>query len=156
MRKGAGIVAVVGALAALLYDFGGWYTRSASEVFDTTPSAVSIVPDTWYFWSVSESYGAVSIASPYAPLLLILIALLGFTAYLAFRGRPRFLPPRTPLWVFPAAAFVLTVLYAFIFMAVMVVEDPDDWWLDTGFYLAAVASLISAFLISEGRLVPAD
>lgn len=158
MRKGAGIVALVGALVVLASDFGGWYSRDAQQLRETTPSLTgSMVPESWYFWRTSESWESINILTPYAPLLLIVVGLLAWTAYIALRTRSGTLaaPSRLPVWTVPAAGAAITLALGLIFVAAMLIADPNDWWLDAGFYAGLLAGGISAFLLSKGRLTPA-
>lgn len=144
------MIASIGALVLLTTDFGGWYSREVSQVTETSMTGVG--QQTFYFFRGSDTGGAINLVTmPYGLLLLVLAGLLALTAFLAFR--PRKIP--VPVWIVPAGAAALTVLYGLIFVVVMLVEDPNDWWLGTGFYAGLVTAAAAAFVLAREQLRPA-
>lgn len=150
VRKAAGVVALLGGLVVLLTDFGGWYSREVSMVTETGPSMTGSGSEFFYSFRGSDATGAINLfAMPYGLLLLVVAALLGLTAYLALRPPPK---PPLPVWIVPAGAAALTVLFGLIFVAVMLIEDPTDWWLDTGFFAGLLAGGAAAFVLAREQL----
>jgi hypothetical protein len=150
MRKAAGVIAAFGALIVLTTDFGGWYSREISQIGET--SVTGSGAETFYFFRGADQAGAINLLTmPYGLLLLVVAGLLVLTAYLAFRATR--IP--VPAWSVPAGAAGLTLLLGLIFVAVMLIEDPNDWWLDTGFYAGLVTGAAAAFALAREKFLPA-
>lgn len=97
----------------------------------------------------TDAFGA------YLPLILIVVALLGYAAYVSLRGGA--LPSRA--WQAAAAAAAASLILGAIFVIAMLAFDPSDWWLDTGFFAGLVAGVIAAFLLrresaASGATIP--
>src|SRR5204862_2164295 len=94
----------------------------------------------FFSYTASDATATINTWGPYLPLLLVVVALLGITGYLTVRTPPPTLalPRNAPLWMVPAAAAAATVAFGLIFVIAMTLADPDDWWLDIGFFAGAI------------------
>jgi hypothetical protein len=131
-------------------DFAGWYERSSGLGVSSAPRRTGgFAENLTYSYTATESTDVINIWGPYLPLLLIVIGLLGATAYLTLRGPgPTVaLPLRAPLWWVPAAAALASVALGLVFVIAMLVFDPEDWWLDAGFFAGVASGGISAYLL---------
>jgi hypothetical protein len=154
MRKQAGAAALLGALLVVTSDFAGWYTRSSGLATSSSPSRTGSAAQNLFFsYSASESTDAINVWGPYLPLLLIVIGLLGATAYLTLRTPPPSLalPMGAPLWMVPALAAAATLAFGLIFVITMLIADPEDWWLDLGFFAGVIAGAVAATLLRRER-----
>lgn len=128
------IASGVGAVLLAVFEFAGWYERVP---YGTQPI------ERWY---------SIGLFSAYFPLLAVLVALLGFAAYVSYRGLGRPAPAAGEGLV--RRAYLATVLVAgaciagaAIFSLSAVVTSTDDWWLGTGFYGGLAGSgLATVFL----------
>lgn len=152
VRRQAGAVALLGALLVLTSDFAGWYSRSTGLGTSVSPPRTSTnAQDLFFSYTASESTDAINIWGPYLPLLLIVVGLLAFTAYLTLRtpSPTVSLPMGAAVWMVPAAAAAATLAFGLIFVVVMLIEDPTDWWLDVGFFAGAIAGGGAAILLKR-------
>jgi len=150
VRKPAGAIALLGALLVLTSDFAGWYSRSTGLSTSVSPQRTSSNAQNLSFsYSTTEASDAINVWGPYVPLLLVVIALLGITAYLTLRTPPPSitLPMNAPLWTVPAVAAAATLAFGAIFVVAMLAADPDDWWLDVGFFAGLIAGTSSAVIL---------
>ena len=150
MRKQAGIVALLGALLVLTSDFAGWYSRTTGLGVSSSPSRTgSAAQNLFVSYTASEASDSINIWGPYLPLLLIVVGLLALTAYLTLRTPPPAvaLPMNAQVWMVPAAAAIATVALGLVFVFVMLLNEPDDWWLDFGFFAGAISGAIAAWLL---------
>src|SRR6185503_2020477 len=151
VRKQAGAVALLGALLVLTSDFAGWYTRTSGLSTSVSPQRreATIAQNLFFSYSASESTDTINIWGPYLPLLLIVIGLLAATAYLTPRTPPPTLalPMGAPLWTVPALASAATLALGLIFVIAMLIADPEDWWLDVGFFAGAIAGAVAATML---------
>jgi hypothetical protein len=154
MRKQAGAVALLGALLVLTSDFAGWYTRGSGLGTSVSPSRTGSAAQNLFFsYTASESTDTINIWGAYLPLLLIVIGLLGLTAWLTLKAPPptMSLPMGAPLWTVPALAAAATLAFGLIFVIAMLMADPEDWWLDVGFFAGAISGVIAAVLLRRER-----
>jgi hypothetical protein len=154
VRKQAGAVALVAALLVVTSDFAGSYTRSSGLATSSSPSRTASAAQNLFFsYSASESTDAINIWGPYLPLLLVVIALLAATAYLTLRTPPPslVLPLGAPLWIVPAVAAATTLAFGLIFVIAMLIADPEDWWLDVGFFAGAIGGIVAAAMLRRER-----
>jgi hypothetical protein len=154
VRRQAGAVALFGALLVLTSDFAGWYSRRTGLGVSSSPSRTgSAAQDLFFSYTANESSDAINIWGPYLPLLLVVAGLLALTAYLTLRTAPPSLalPLGAPLWSVPAAAAAATGVFGIIFVVAMLVADPDDWWLDVGFFAGIVSGIVAAALLRRER-----
>ena len=154
MRKQAGAVALFGALLVLTSDFAGWYTRSSGLGTSSSPSRTGSAAQNLFFsYTASESTDAINIWGGYLSLLLVVIGLLGLTAWLTLKAPPPSLslPMGAPLWMVPAVAAAATLAFGLIFVVAMLMADPDDWWLDVGFFAGAISGVVAAVLLRRER-----
>ena len=150
MRKPAGAIALLGALLVLTSDFAGWYTRTTRLGASVSPPRTPTNAQNLSFsYSSTEATDAINIWGAYLPLLLVIVALLGITAYLTLRTPPPSLtlPMGAPLWMVPAAAGAATLAFGAIFVVAMLLNDPDDWWLDVGFFAGLIGGGAAALLL---------
>jgi peptidoglycan/LPS O-acetylase OafA/YrhL len=147
-------VAVLGALLLVTSDFAGWYTRGSGLATSSSPSRTGSAAQNLFFsYTASESTDAVNIWGPYLPLLLVVIGLLAATAYLTLRTPPPTLalPLGAPLWAVPALAAAATLAFGLIFVIAMLIADPEDWWLDVGFFAGTIAGVVAAAMLRRER-----
>lgn len=144
MRKAGGVVALIGALLVLTSSFAGWEEASGSLGTSSGASRtgsfaqnLSFRPSTTFATESIDAFG------PYLPLLLIVVALLGYAAYVSLRGGP--LPARA--WRAAAAGAAAALILGGVFVIAMLAFDPSDWWLDTGFFAALIGGALAAYLL---------
>jgi hypothetical protein len=155
VRKPAGAIALLGALLVLTSDFAGWYTRTSGLSTSVSPPRTSTHAQNLSFsYTSAEATDAINIWGPYVPLLLLVIGLLGVTAYLSLRTPPPniTLPMNAPLWTLPAVAAAATLAFGLLFIVAMLINDPDDWWLDVGFFAGAIGGAVSAFMLRQDAM----
>lgn len=146
MRKVGGGVALVGAFLVLMSSFAGWEERSGSLGTSSSPSRTgSIAQNLSFRPSVSVSTESIDAFGPYLPLLLIVVGLLAYAGYLALRSSSNEVVPRA--WRSAGAAAAITVILGAVFVIAMLVVDPSDWWLDTGFFAGLIAGGVAAWLL---------
>lgn len=156
MRKAGGAIALLGALLVATSSFAGWEEASGSLGTSSSPSRTGSVAQNLSFRpSTTVSTESIDAFGPYLPLLLIVVALLGYVAYVSLRGGT--LPVRA--WQAAAAAAAASLVLGAIFVIAMLTVDPSDWWLDTGFFAGLAAGAIAAFLLrresaSSGATLP--
>jgi hypothetical protein len=144
MRKAGGAVALVGALLVLTSSFAGWEERTGSLGTSSSPSRTGSIAQNLSFGpSTTAATGSIDAFGPYLPLVLMVVGLLAYAAYLAFRSEA--LSPRA--WQAGAAAAVAALAMGALVIVVMLVTDPSDWWLDTGFFAGVAAGVIAAVLL---------
>jgi hypothetical protein len=154
VRKQAGAVALLGALLVVSSDFAGWYTRSSGLATSSSPSRTGSAAQNLFFsYTASESTDAINIWGPYLPLVLVVSGLLAATAYLTLRTPPPTLalPMGAQLWMVPALAAAATLAFGLIFVVTMLIADPEDWWLDVGFFAGAIAGAVAAIMLRRER-----
>jgi hypothetical protein len=157
VRRQAGAVALLGALLVLTSDFAGWYSRQTGLGVSSSPNRTGSAAQNLFFsYTATESSDAINIWGPYLPLLLVVVGLLGLTGYLALRTTPPSLalPMNAPRWRVPAAAAAATLVFGAIFVVTMLLADPDDWWLDVGFFAGLVGGGLAAFMLRRTEPSP--
>jgi hypothetical protein len=144
VRKAGGALALVGALLVLTSSFAGWEERTGSLGLSTSPSRTRSFAQNFSFNpSTTVSTESIDAFGPYLPLILVLVALLGYAAYVSLRGGA--LPSRA--WQAAAAAAGASLVLGAIFVIAMLALDPSDWWLDTGFFAGLIAGIVAAVLL---------
>jgi hypothetical protein len=144
MRAVAGAVALVGALLVATSSFAGWEEVSGSVGTSSSPSRTgSLAQNLSFRPSSTVSTESIDAFGPYLPLILIVVGLLGYAAYMSLRGGT--LSPRG--WQVAAAAAAASLVLGAAFVIAMLALDPSDWWLDTGFFAGLVAGAIAAYLL---------
>ena len=157
VRRQAGAVALLGALLVLTSDFAGWYSRQTGLGVSSSPTRTGSAAQNLFFsYTASEATDAINIWGPYLPLLLIVVALLGLTGYLTLRTPPPALalPMNASLWMVPATAAAATLVFGVIFLVAMLIADPEDWWLDVGFFAGLVGGGLPAFMLRRAEPAP--
>lgn len=144
MRKAGGAIALLGALLVATSSFAGWEEASGSLGTSSSPSRTgSLAQNLSFRPSTTVTTESIDAFGPYLPLILIVVALLGYAAYVSLRSGA--LTGRA--WQAAAAAAGATLLLGGIFVIAMLAFDPSDWWLDTGFFAGLAAGVISAGLL---------
>src|SRR6185436_10033966 len=143
MRKAGGVIALLGAILVATSSFAGWEQATGSLGTSSSPSRtgslaqnLSFRPSTTFTTESIDAFG------PYLPLILIVVALLAYAAYVSLRSGP--LPARG--WQAAAAAAGASLVLGVIFVIAMLAFDPSDWWLDTGFFAGIIAGAVGAAL----------
>jgi hypothetical protein len=144
MRKVGGAFALLGALLVATSSFAGWEEATGGLGSSTSPSRTgSLAQNLSFRPSTSVSTESIDAFGPYLPLILIVVALLGYAGYVSLRGGT--LPARA--WQAAAAAAAASLVLGAIFVVAMIAFDPSDWWLDTGFFAGLAGGAIAAFLL---------
>ncbi|HKY52429.1 MAG TPA: hypothetical protein VJP45_14325 [Candidatus Limnocylindria bacterium] len=144
MRKAGGAVALVGALLVLTSSFAGWEEASGSLGTSSSPSRTgSLAQNLSFRPSSTLTTESIDAFGPYLPLLLIVVALLGYAAWVSLRGGP--LPVRA--WQAAAAGAAAALVLGVVFVLAMLAFDPSDWWLDTGFFAGLIGGAVAAYLL---------
>ncbi len=136
---GALMVSAIGALLLLLVEFGGW----EYSVAYTEGLRLDRFGSVWVFENAL-----------YFMLLAPIIALLGGVAvvsYLGVRGDRRAEGLLGYALSASVAALVALVAYAIAFSFVMLSEEPDDWWLNAGFYGGTIGALLAIVFLHLAR-----
>jgi len=144
MRKAGGAAALLGALLVATSSFAGWEEATGSLGASTSPSRTGSFSRSFSFRpSTTVTTESIDAFGPYLPLILVVVALLGYVAYVSLRGGA--LPSRA--WQAAAAAAAASLALGAIFVIAMLALDPSDWWLDTGFFAGLAGGAIAAFLL---------
>jgi peptidoglycan/LPS O-acetylase OafA/YrhL len=144
MRKAGGVVALLGALLVATSSFAGWEEATGSLGASTSPSRTGSFAQNFSFRpSTTVTMESIDAFGPYLPLILVVVALLGYVAYVSLRGGT--LPSRA--WQAAAAAAAASLVLGAVFVVAMLAFDPSDWWLDTGFFAGLAGGAIAAFLL---------
>ncbi len=144
MRKAGGAIALLGALLVATASFAGWEEAAGALGTSSSPSRTgSFAQNLSFRPSSTVTTESIDAFGPYLPLILVVVALLGYAAYVSLRGGS--LPARA--WQAAAAAAAASLVLGVIFVIAMVAADPSDWWLDTGFYAGLAGGAIAAFLL---------
>lgn len=144
MRKAGGAIALLGALLVATSSFAGWEEASGSLGTSSSASRTgSFAQNLSFRPSTTVTTESIDAFGPYLPLILIVVALLGYAAYVSLRSGA--LPSRA--WQAAAAAAGATLILGAIFVIAMLAFDPSDWWLDTGFFAGLAAGVIAAWLL---------
>ncbi len=144
MRKAGGAVALIGALVVLTSSFAGWEEATGSLDVSTSPSRTRSFAQNFSFNpSTTVNTESIDAFGPYLPLILIVVAMLGYVAYVSLRSGA--LPMRA--WQAAVAAAGASLSLGAIFVIAMLALDPSDWWLDTGFFAGIAAGIIAALLL---------
>ncbi len=133
------IGSVVGIISVVAFDFGGWYERIA---FGITPI------QRWHYIGIFENpiqfivFAAIAVALGYS----------GYVSFTAIRSKsyPKDRLMRNGLLLSAVSAAVLLVI-AIIFAAATLPDEPEDWWLDTGFYGGFIGAGVSAAMFWLAR-----
>ena len=137
LMVGSLITSFVGFVLLLVTDFAGW-----EEQVDYVPS------------SIYRTY-SISITSGYFIIIFAFAGALLFATYVSYR----FLRPSgsTPdlnmlrLASYGAAAVaVASFITGVLFLVVLSIKDPSDWWLDSGFYGGLIGGALTAILLRLG------
>src|SRR5258705_1234837 len=87
MRKVGGVIALVGALLVATSSFAGWEAASGSLGTSSSPSRTgSLAQNLSFRPSTTVTAESIDAFGPYLPLLLIVVALLAYAAYVSLRG----------------------------------------------------------------------
>ena len=134
---GSLITSVFGAILLLATDFAGWFFTSSSSGYRV---------DVW---------GDISLLTPYFPLIAVLSGTLIFCAYVAFTVLRN--PDEKPdthvigrAYRGSIAVFATVLVGALVFSVIMLLDEPEEWWLDSGFYGGMIGSLLTAILLHLG------
>ena len=153
MRKAGGLIALVGALLVATSSFAGWEQTTGSLGTSSSPSRTgSLAQNLSFRPSTTVTTESIDAFGPYLPLILIVVALLAYVAYASLRSGA--LPPRA--WQASAAATGASLILGAMFVIAMLVLDPSDWWLDTGFFAGLVAGATAALLLRRQSVAPRD
>src|SRR5258705_11888440 len=113
MRKAGGLIALVGALLVATSSFAGWEQAGGSVGTSSSPSRTgSLAQNLSFRPSTTVSAESIDAFGPYLPLLLIVVALLAYAAYVSLRSGT--LPARG--WQAAAAAAGASLVLAAIFV----------------------------------------
>ena len=126
---GAFLTSMIGGILLLLCDFAGWYNYG--------------------YYVRSWGWIGVSIDTPLSSMILIIVAIcLFYCTYISYLGlrsggklTQQDIRKGLALAVF---AFVIVAISGLIFSVEMLIEDPSEWWLDTGFYGGFFGSSLTA------------
>ena len=139
---GSFLTSILGGIILLVSDFAGWYNYDAYDMV--------------------RSWGwiGVSVDAPLSSLILITVAICLFyctyISYLGLQSADKLTQQVVRRGLFLAStAFVIIVVAALIFTTEMLLDEPTDWWLDTGFYGGFLGSGLTALffhLTSKSRV----
>ena len=136
---GSLITSVVGAALLLATDFAGWFSSSGGGGFRV------------------EEWGNIGLLTTYFPLIAVLSATLLYCVYVSLTALRDTEEGPNPVHVDLAykgsiAVFGTVLVGALVFVVIMLTEEPDDWWLDSGFYGSLLGSLLTAVLLRLGLM----
>lgn len=134
---GALITSVVGAVLLLATDFAGWYAAYGG-------GGIRV-----------QEWGNIGLLTPYFPLIAVLSSTLIYCAYVSFTAlrNPDEMPDAVAIdraYKGAVAVFATVLVGALVFIAIILMDEPDDWWLDSGFYGGMIGSLLTAILLRLG------
>ena len=134
---GSLITSVVGSVMLLATDFAGWF-------FSSGDAGITV-----------EVWGYIGLLTTYFPLIAVLSGTLLYCAYVSFTAlrNPEAEPDPVPIdraYKGSLAVFATVLVGALVFAIVMLTDEPDDWWLDSGFYGGAIGALLTAILLRLG------
>lgn len=134
---GSLITSVVGAALLLASDFAGWFASYGG-------GGIRV-----------EEYGSIHLLTVYFPLIAVLSGALIFCAYTSYNAlrNPKDGPDTVAIdraYKASLAVFATVLVGALVFAIIMLTDEPDDWWLDTGFYGGAIGSMLTAILLRLG------
>jgi hypothetical protein len=128
---GSLITSFVGAVLLIVDDFAGWYNYS--------------------YYVQSWGWIALDLNSPLAVVLIAIVAgLLFYCAFISLQGLrlKGKMDKRTMKYGLMASvtAFAIVFLGAVAFVAVMLMDEPSEWWFGAGFYGGLIGSGMTASL----------
>jgi hypothetical protein len=128
---GSLITSFVGAVLLIVDDFAGWYNYA--------------------YYVQSWGWIALDLNTPLAIVLIALVAgLLFYCAYVSLQGLrlKGQMNKRTMKYGLIASitAFTIVLLGAIAFVAVMLMDEPSEWWFGAGFYGGLLGSGLTALL----------
>jgi hypothetical protein len=134
---GSQIISVFGAILLLATDFAGWFYTSSSSGYRV------------------DEWGYIGLLTPYFPLIAVLSCALLFCTYISFTALRNQEEEPDALVIGQAyrgsiAIFATVLLGALVFTVIMLLDEPDDWWLDSGFYRGMIGSLLTAIPLHLG------
>ena len=134
---GSLITSVVGAALLLATDFAGWSSS-------TSGGGITV-----------EASGYIGLLTVYFPLIAVLSGTLLYCGYVSFTALRH--PEQSPdpryidlAYKGSVAVFSTVLVGALVFATIMLTNEPDDWWLDSGFYGGMIGSLLTAVLLRLG------
>ncbi|MCH8871124.1 MAG: hypothetical protein IIC85_15540, partial [Chloroflexi bacterium] len=134
---GSLITSVVGAALLLATDFAGWSSS-------TSGGGITV-----------EASGYIGLLTVYFPLIAVLSGTLlycGYVSFMALRHPEQGPDPRYIDLAYKGsvAVFATVLVGALVFATIMLTDEPDDWWLDSGFYGGTIGALLTAVLLRVG------
>jgi len=126
---GSFLTSMIGGILLLLCDFAGWYNYG--------------------YYVRSWGWIGVSVNTPLASLILIMVAIcLFYCTYISYMGlrsggklTQQVIRKGLTLAI---VAFVIVTISGLIFTVEMLIDEPTEWWLDTGFYGGFFGSILTA------------
>ena len=136
---GSLITSVVGAVLLLATDFAGWFSSYGG-------GGIRV-----------QEYGSIHLLTVFFPLIAVLSATLIYCAYVSFKALSNPDDPPDTVAIDRAykgsvAVFATVIVGALVFSIIMLIDEPDDWWLDSGFYGGMIGALLTAVLLRLGLI----
>ena len=136
---GSLITSATGAVLLLATDFAGWFASYGG-------GGIRV-----------EEYGSIHLLTYYFPLIAVLPGTLLYSAYVSFKAMSNPENPPDVIAIDRAykgaiAVFATVMVGALVFAVIMLTDEPDDWWLDSGFYGGMIGGLLTALLLRLGLI----
>ena len=131
---GALITSVVGAIMLLAADFAGWEYEAA------------------YGDQTLYRAGSIGLIGPYFVVIAAFAGLLFYAAFVSYQHMRSGDAPvglqRLQLAFFAAVlASLASFIAGILFLVVIAIKDPGDWWLDLGFYGGVIGGALAAIFL---------
>ena len=131
---GSLITSVVGAIMLLAGDFAGWEYQAA------------------YGDQTLYRAGSIGLIGPYFVVVAAFAGLLFYAAYVSYQhlrfGDTPVVLKRLQLAIYAAVlASLASFVAGILFVVVIAIKDPDDWWLDVGFYGGVIGGALAAIFL---------
>ncbi len=130
---GALITSVIGGALVLFSDFGGTYN------------------EVWYGSYYTKEWWYLNITSEAFALILAIIIPLFFCSFVSLKAIINKEETIEPKWIqygfySAAIATAVSLIGGLIFAIIQIIDEPNEWWFDTGFFAGWIAGGLTTLL----------